>query len=81
MRRQGGARDEKRPGRTALAALGGVAAFAVVFGLASLLVDRLVAQQYPAPEQAAVWSMMGRFVAATIGLAAAAQAWWWLRRR
>jgi hypothetical protein len=65
----------------AMAALGGVVTFALVFGLSSVLVHRLATAHYPAPEQAAVWSMIGQFVAATLAVAAAAQAWWWLRHR
>lgn len=81
MERRKPAYETKRSRHPAIAALGGAVAFAVVFGLLSVLVTRLVSAHYPAPEQAAVWSMMGQFVAATVALAAAAQAWWWLRHR
>ena len=67
--------------RVATAAAGGVGTFAVVFGVGSVLARWIATQRYPAPEQAAVWSLMGEFVAATLALATAAQVWWWLRHR
>ncbi|WP_300617444.1 hypothetical protein [Dokdonella sp.] len=75
--------DSKKP-----AARGPLLAFLVsafvlvgVFVLVHLLADRIVAGRYPAPEQAAVWSMIGVVVSATVAAAAAAQAWWLIRRR
>lgn len=73
------ATDSRR--RVAIAAAGGVVTFVVVFGIGGALAGWMAAQRFPAPEQAAVWSLIGRFVAAALALAAAAQAWWWLRNR
>lgn len=75
------ARPRRHGSRAVVAVLGFVVTLAIVFGAADMLVGRLVAERYPAPEQAAVWVMMGRFVSALLALAAAAQVWWWLRQR
>ena len=71
----------KHPPRSAaLAFVVSVLVFAAVFALAHFATDRFAAARYPVAEQAAVWSMIGWFVSATIAVAAAAQAWWLMRR-
>lgn len=68
-------------GGAVVAVLGFIVTVVIVFGMADLLVGRFVAERYPAPEQAAIWVMMGRFVSALLALAAGAQVGWWLRQR
>lgn len=69
------------PRSPVLAFAGSAITLAVVFALGYLLVLKVVSERYPAPEQAAVWSMIGVVVAATVAVAAAAQAWWLIRRK
>lgn len=69
-----------KPRSAALAFLVSAIVLVAVFALAHLAADRLVAARYPVAEQAAVWSMIGWFVSATLAVAAAAQAWWLMRR-
>ncbi|MBZ0221861.1 MAG: hypothetical protein IT467_08525 [Dokdonella sp.] len=66
--------------------LGLIAAAILVGGLVYVTLDYAFSQfalaRFPAPEQAAVWSTIGHFVAAIIALAAALQPlrrWWWPR--
>ena len=65
----------------ALAFVGSAVTLVIVFAIVHLLAGKLVSGRYPAPEQAAVWSMIGEFVAGTVAVAAAAQAWWLIRRK
>ena len=68
--------------RSALVAfVGSAITLVVVFAIVHLLAEKVVSGRYPAPEQAAVWSMIGWFVAGTVAVAAAAQAWWLIRRK
>ena len=69
------------PRSAVLAFFGSALTLAVVFALAYALAAKVVNERYPAPEQAAVWSMIGVVVAATVAIAAAAQAWWLIRRK
>lgn len=69
------------PRSVVLAFLGSAITLVVVFAVFHALADRLVSARYPAPEQAAVWSTIGVVVAATVAVAAAAQAWWLIRRK
>jgi len=64
-----------------LAAVVAVLAFIVAFLALSALAGWLAALQFPAPEQSAVWTMIGRFVAGLLALGIAMQTWWWLRHR
>lgn len=70
----------RKPRSATLAFLVSATVLVAVFVLAHLAADRLVAVRYPVAEQAAVWSMIGWFVSATLAVAAAAQAWWLMRR-
>jgi hypothetical protein len=69
------------PRSVALAFVGSTITLVVVFAVVHLLAEKVVSGRYPAPEQAAVWSMIGWFVAGTAAVAAAAQAWWLIRRK
>ncbi len=68
------------PRSPVLAAIVSLVVLVAVYLLAALLSGKVVAARYPAPEQAAVWSMIGRFVSATVAVAVAAQAWRLVRR-
>ena len=62
-----------------LAAAAAVLAFIVAFLALSALAGWFAGRQFPAPEQSAIWTMIGRFVAGLLALGAAIQTWWWLR--
>lgn len=68
------------PRSPVLAAFVSLAVLIGVYLLAAVLSGKVVEARYPAPEQAAVWSMIGRFVSATVAVAIAAQAWRLVRR-
>ncbi|MBN8728196.1 MAG: hypothetical protein J0H15_10930 [Xanthomonadales bacterium] len=65
----------------ALASVSAVLVFVVVFLLLSALAGWFAGRQFPAPEQSAIWAMIGRFVAGLLALGVAMQTWWWLRHR
>lgn len=69
------------PRSAVLAFIGSALTLVIVFAIFHLLADKIVSERYPVPEQAAVWSMIGLFVSATVAVAAAAQAWWLIRRK
>ncbi|MBX3689268.1 hypothetical protein [Dokdonella sp.] len=55
---------------------------ALVYAALDYAFSQFALARFPAPEQAAVWSTIGHFVAAIIALAAAMQPlrrWWWRR--
>ena len=64
-----------------VAAVAAALAFIVAFVAFSALAGWFAGQQFPAPEQAATWTLIGRFVAGLLALGVAMQAWWWLRHR
>lgn len=67
--------------RTLRAILVAVIVLVVVYLAAAFLGEWIVSARYPAPDQAATWAMIVRFVAATLAVAFATQAWYRLRRR
>lgn len=66
--------------RKTAAVVAAAVAFALVFAGVDFLFGKAVAERFPAPAQAAVWSTIAMFVAGTVALAVAAQVWWLIRR-
>jgi len=66
--------------RKGMEVLAGAITLVLVFAAVQFLLGKAITARFPMPSQAAVWSTMAMFVAASVAVAAAVQVWWLIRQ-